>query len=60
MIWIPVIFLCMSNGTCGFMQGTPTYTERSCNAQLESTLPVLQADVNVTAFDGTCVSAVAI
>lgn len=57
MIWIPVIYFCLSNGACGFMQGNPTYTEAGCKEQLSQAGVRLQYDTSVVAFDGTCVSA---
>jgi hypothetical protein len=58
MIWIPVIFFCLSGGHCTFSQGTPTYTEDGCKEQLAQASVRLQQEPLVVAFDGTCVTVV--
>jgi hypothetical protein len=55
MFWIPVMFVCLISGDCSFMQGKPTYTEAGCIEQLAPLATILQEDVRVEAFDGTCV-----
>ena len=58
MIWIPVLYICLSIGHCAFLQGTPTYTEDGCEEQLAMASVRLQQDPSVAAFDGVCVSAI--
>jgi hypothetical protein len=55
MFWIPVMFICLLSGDCSFLQGNPTYTEAGCIEQLTPLVAILQEDVRVAAFDGTCV-----
>ena len=55
MFLIPVMFVCLISGDCSFLQGKPAYTEAGCEEQLVSLATVLEADVRVEAFKGTCV-----
>ena len=55
MFWIPVMYICLISGDCSFMQGKPAYTEAGCIEQLAPLATILQEDVRVEAFDGTCV-----
>lgn len=57
MIWIPIVFFCLSSGDCGFMQGKSTYTESGCLEQLTPIIRQLNEDERITAFDVNCVSA---
>lgn len=56
MIWIPIMYICLTNGGCAFLQGNPTYTEKGCIEQLAHATVVMQKDPQVVAFDGTCLS----
>jgi hypothetical protein len=49
------MFVCLISGDCSFLQGNPAYTEAGCEEQLVSLATVLEADVRVEAFKGTCV-----
>ena len=55
MFWIPIMFVCLISGDCSFLQGKPAYTEAGCEEQLIPLATVLEADVRVDAFKGTCV-----
>lgn len=55
MIWIPILYVCLSNIGCAFLQGKPTYTEAGCEEQLAQASFHLQQDPRVSAFDLTCV-----
>jgi hypothetical protein len=55
MFWIPIMFVCLISGDCSFLQGKPAYTEAGCAEQLVSLAAVLEADVRVDVFKGTCV-----
>lgn len=57
MMWIPIIFVCLSSGGCGFVQGEPTYTEAGCMEQLAPIARKLDSDKEVLAFDTTCIVA---
>lgn len=57
MIWIPILYICLSGGSCGFIQGNPTYTEGGCKEQLDQAAFVMQQDPMVAAFDGFCAAA---
>lgn len=57
MIWIPVLYICLSSGSCAFLQGTPTFTEGGCQEQLAQASVRMQQDPMVAAFDGVCVTA---
>lgn len=56
MIWIPVVFFCMINGECVFLQGDGSYNEQGCAEQLIEVSKALQQDERVSAFDMTCVT----
>jgi len=60
MFWIPVMFVCLISGDCSFLQGKPAYTEAGCEEQLQTLATVLQADVRVDVFKGSCVAVQAI
>lgn len=60
MFWIPVMFVCLISGDCSFLQGNPAYTEAGCIEQLAPLEVLLQEDVRVLAFDGTCVAVQAV
>jgi hypothetical protein len=49
------MFVCLISGDCSFLQGKPAYTEAGCAKQLVSLAAVLEADVRVDVFKGTCV-----
>jgi hypothetical protein len=53
--WIPVAFICFVNGSCGFANGTLTVTARQCEQKNYAVRQKLAADINVGAFELTCV-----
>jgi hypothetical protein len=55
MFWIPVMYVCLISGDCSFLQGNPAYTESGCVEQLAPLAVILQEDIRVAAYDGTCV-----
>lgn len=56
MIWIPVVFVCLLNGECAFLQGNGFYSEQGCAERLVEVIGALQEDSRVSAFDATCVT----
>jgi hypothetical protein len=56
MIWIPVVFFCLINGECMFLQGNGAYTRQGCVEQLVAIGTTLQSDERVSAFDTTCIT----
>jgi len=55
MLWIPVAFICLTNGECSFHQ---TYVERylqECEAVNRRAVAKMQADPDVKAYDVTCI-----
>jgi len=56
MIWIPIVYFCLTSGDCGFMQGKATYTESGCVELLQPVVKEFNQDDTVVAFDVTCVS----
>ena len=55
MLWIPVAFVCLVNGECGFHQ---TYVERylqECEAVNRKAAAKMQADPDVRAYNVTCI-----
>ena len=60
MTWVPIIYLCLSSGACGFIQGNPTYTEGGCQEQLDQASVRMNQDPQVAVFDITCVRVVSI
>jgi len=55
MTWVPIIYFCLSNGACGFLQGNPTYTESGCQEQLAQASVQMNQDPEIAGFDATCV-----
>jgi predicted amidohydrolase len=55
MIWIPIVYLCLATAQCAFVQGNPTYTEKSCMEQLLAVAQYAKERPDVVLFDATCV-----
>lgn len=58
MIWIPVVFVCLTGSTtCGFVYEKPQFSERDCNKKLE----IMRNDFNqrkeVEGFSTVCIPA---
>jgi len=55
MLWIPIVFVCLTGAQCGFVYDKPTYTEAKC----EQALKIMQYDFDrrpeVSIHRGTCV-----
>ena len=55
MLWIPVAFVCLTNGVCAFHH---TFVERylqECEAVNKKAEIAMRADPDVTAFQTTCI-----
>ena len=55
MLWIPVAFVCLQNGACGFHQA---YVEKylyECEEVNRKAVAKMQADPDVRAYDVTCI-----
>ncbi len=53
--WIPVAFICFTNGACGFANGTLTATASQCEQRNYAVRHKLATDLSVDAFELTCV-----
>jgi hypothetical protein len=53
--WIPVAFICFTNGACGFANGTLTATASQCEKTNYAVRQKLATDLSVDAFELTCI-----
>jgi hypothetical protein len=55
MLWIPVVFVCLTGAPCAFVYDTPTYSEASCTQALGVMQEYFDRSPEVLAYEGTCV-----
>ncbi len=53
-LWIPVAFICFTNGSCGFADGGLMVTARECDQKNYVVRQKLATDLSVDAFELTC------
>ena len=53
--WIPVAFICFTNGACGFANGTLTATASQCEKTNYAVRQKLATDLDVASFKLVCI-----
>lgn len=53
-MWMPVIFVCLVNGQCGFWTTDLLQTERECNLVVVDAMSKMERDDAVEQFEGVC------
>jgi len=53
--YIPVIFSCLINGSCGFLYGDVSFTEKDCLAEVRAMREEIHARPEVQNHFGTCI-----
>ena len=53
-VWIPVAFICFTDGSCGFSNGGLTVTARECEQKNYVVRQKLAVDISIDAFELTC------
>lgn len=54
-MWIAIVYVCLANGSCGFVDSPPVNKEKECAALIERIIPVLEADSTVVRYHPTCI-----
>jgi len=53
--WIPVAFICFTNGACGFASGSLTATASQCEKTNYAVRQKLATDLDVASFKLVCI-----
>ena len=53
--WLPVAFICLSSGNCGFANGKLTATASECEQKNYSVRQKLATDLDVASFKLVCI-----
>ena len=53
--WLPVAFICLSSGSCGFANGKLTATASECEQKNYSVRHKLTTDLDVASFRLVCI-----
>ena len=53
--WLPVVFICLSGGNCGFASGRLSVSIEQCEAQNFQVRRKLAINTEVAAFNMTCI-----
>lgn len=54
MYWLPIVFVCLFNGECGFVQDTAHIYQKECEKALNEMVTRMEQEPAVTSFRGTC------
>jgi len=54
MIWIPVAFACLMNGSCSFYHGTISVSLEQCEEQNKRASVAMSTDADVQAYQVDC------
>lgn len=54
MVWLPVAFVCLTNGVCSFYNGNLSISVEQCQGQNQTASLVMQQDKDVRAFQVDC------
>lgn len=54
MVWLPVAFVCLTNGVCSFYNGNLSISVEQCQGQNQKASLVMQQDKDVQAFQVDC------
>jgi len=53
-MWIVIIFACMTNGACGFIDSPPVYLESECVQMRDTANMAMELDPNVLSYGSKC------
>jgi hypothetical protein len=53
--WLPVVFICLSGGNCGFANGSLTATASQCEKTNYAVRHKLVTDLDVASFKLACI-----
>jgi len=53
--WLPVVFICLTGGNCGFANGSLTATASQCEATNYAVRQKLATDIDVASFKLVCI-----
>ena len=53
-MWVVIIFACMTNGACGFIDSPPVYMKSQCLEMLEQANMALNLDPEIALYDSKC------
>jgi len=53
--WLPVVFICLSGGNCGFANGSLTATASQCETTNYAVRQKLATDLDVASFKLVCI-----
>ena len=53
--WLPVAFICLSGGNCGFANGKLTATASECEQKNYAVRHNLTTDLDVASFELSCI-----
>ena len=54
-MWVVIVFMCMVNGTCGFIDSPPVYSESECTRMMLKADMALEADPAVATYASKCI-----
>jgi lipid-binding SYLF domain-containing protein len=55
MVWLPVAFVCVYGGSCGFQSGKLSVSIEQCLNQNDAVTRKFMTDINVANFQLTCI-----
>jgi len=55
LFWLPVVFICLTGGNCGFASGSLTATASQCEATNYPVIQKLATDLDVASFELSCI-----
>jgi len=53
--WLPVVFICLTGGNCGFANGKLTATASKCEQKNYAVRQNLTTDLDVASFELSCI-----
>ena len=55
MVWLPVAFACLTNGSCAFYNGNLSISLEECESQNQRASIAMKKDADVTAYQVDCI-----
>jgi len=54
-MWLVIIFACMTNNACGFIESPPVYLRSQCLEMLDQANMALQLDPEIAIYESKCI-----
>ena len=54
-MWVVIVFMCLANGACGFVDSPPVYAESDCVKMMVQADMAMEADPTVVSYASKCV-----